>query len=274
MYSSERVYQISLDIPENSDFINLLNQLKYFQKNNNSYIFNYANIKPQTVINVIDRYLPQISFNTNTANNHKFWLAGNLRFGFNLDKSLTIASGEKYYSELLMGKEIIKFVELKSVLKMLAGKLKSINHCGINFGPKLLINSEYYSFRDELAKTTNLYSYPTGEEWPFLIPSSDEEYLNNINNETIERNPKFEIVYSRFHLDPVIQMDIDTTLDRNTAQELFPSPYGISFVGLENVIRSIFIKNNWNGIIFRLDLRFRSTEKDFGYWIVKQGKRY
>lgn len=85
-------------------------------------------------------------------------------------------------SELNLGKEKVKFVSIEKLNKALAGKLKELNHFGINFGSRLIEKKNYVKFRAELAKRTNLYSYPTGEEWPFLIPTTKEEFENEIKD--------------------------------------------------------------------------------------------
>ena len=61
---------------------------------------------------------------------------------------------------------------------------------------------------------------------------------------------------------------------RKKLEELFPKPFGIAFEGLEEMFRAVFVKTEWNGVILRFDLGFRKEKKDFGYWIIKNGKRY
>jgi len=165
-------------------------------------------------------------------------------------------------------------VSIDKVNESLTGNLNELNHFGINFAPKLLSKQQYLTFRKELAKRSNLYSYPTGEEWPFMIPAMKEEFEHGIVDETVYRNPKFELVYSDYNQDPLIQFDVETNLSKQQLEKLFPKPYGIAFEGLEDAFRAVFVKTDWNGFILRLDLGFRKRGKDFGYWIIRNGKRY
>jgi hypothetical protein len=36
-------------------------------------------------------------------------------------------------------------------------------------------------------------------------------------------------------------------------------------------MRNVYIFNDYGGVIFRIDLRFKKAGKDFTYWIVKRG---
>jgi hypothetical protein len=54
------------------------------------------------------------------------------------------------------------------------GKLSEMNHAGINIGPKVVSRNKYLSIRKNLSRASNLYRYPTGEEWPFIIPATEK----------------------------------------------------------------------------------------------------
>lgn len=226
---------------------------------------------------------PQISFNYFDKKDEKNfqeenflrWNANNLDFGFNLDHSKSVkptnSSSDINYSKAR--KEHISPVTLDILLKKLTGKLKSLNHAGINFSPVFISKNEYREIKRMISESTNLYNYPTGEEWPFIIPSTKEEFENEITDFSIARNPKFELVYSNYNYNPVIQLDFDTTLTKKEAFELFPSPFGISYPGLENAFRTVFVKMHWGNVLLRFDISFRGDGEDFGYWMIREGKR-
>ncbi len=268
----DRVKTIHLEIPQNKVLINLLQQVSNLTLNK-SLLTNLPGLNPQSLISHSSINSPQLSFITNSGEYKESWNAGNLRFGFNLEKNLKVVRA-KEISELNLGKEKVKFVSIERLNKALTGNLKELNHFGINFGSKLIKKQSYLKFRTELAKRSNLYSYPTGEEWPFLIPATEKEFESEIKDKSIDRNPKFELVFSEYHPEPLIQFDIQTKLNRKKVEELFPRPFGIAFEGLEEMFRAVFVKTNWNGVVLRFDLGFRKPGKDFGYWIIKSGKRY
>ena len=238
---------------------------------------------------------PRIAFRRAAINNPQIsfiggkkiglWQAGKMDFGFNLsDKKERPKEGQikQYralkdnignYLELKSGINKYYLLTVEELFKRFAGRLKELNHTGINFGPTVLDEENYLLFKKKITDGCNLYRYPTGEEWPFIIPSSDEEFLNDIKNEKINRNPKFEIVYSSYHQKPLIQLDIETKLTKEELTKLLPRPYGISFAGLEDFFRVVFVFTDWDEVILRFDLRFKSTGKDFGYWLIKKGGR-
>lgn len=144
---------------------------------------------------------------------------------------------------------------------------------GINFGPHFFSRLDYLEIKKFVAKSGNLYNYPTGEEWPFVIPSTEEEFSKDIKNKKINRNPKFEIVYSTYHSVPLVQLDIETKFNKERLLELIPKPYGISYEGLENVIRTVFILTNWSNVLLRFDLRFKTSGHDFSSWLIGRGGR-
>ncbi len=268
----DRVKTIRLEVPRNKILINLLQEVSNL-KLNKSLSTSLSGLSPQLVISHSTIDAPQLSFITDNSKYKEFWNAGNLRFGFNLDDNQRVIK-TKEVSELNLGKEKVKFVSIEKLSNVLTGNLKELNHFGINFGSKLIKKKSYLKFRTELARRSNLYSYPTGEEWPFLIPATKEEFDSKIKDESIDRNPKFELVFSDYHPEPLIQFDVETRLNRKKLEELFPKPFGIAFEGLEEMFRTVFVKTNWNGVILRFDLGFRKQRKDFGYWIIKEGNRY
>lgn len=272
----------------NNDYLfQLFFQLKNFERASKGAVRSKPENKalyPKTIIAKSPTNSPRVSFFTPDGNK-KMWKIGNMELGFNLTKSgekqlrrIPERSGVRQdnvgeYLEIYTNSKRQYVLTLGQLFKRLDGRLLELNHSGVNFGPKILSKSDYLEIKNKLAETCNLYRYPTGEEWLFIIPSTKKEFLGDIKNESISRNPKFELVYSRCHPEPLIQFDIETNLAKNQLLRLLPQPYGISFPGLENFFRTVFVFVDWAGVILRFDLRFKSTGKDFGYWLINQGGR-
>jgi len=252
----------------------------YLQTNLSESLFPQTRISPSPISS------PQISFITDNSSETDLWHAGELTFGFNLLEQKQVRKEKTGFEEEVLSDQVGEYTKLsnqndkfyvltiKQLLDRFNGKLIELNHSGMNFGPKLIKNQDYVMFRDKLAKTCNMYKYPTGEEWPFIVPATKEEFQSEIKDDTQDRNPKFELVFSEYHPKPVIQFDIETSLSKEEVFNLLPEPYGVSFEGLENFIRTVFIHIDWGNTILRFDLRFKSKDKDFGYWLVKEGGRY
>lgn len=269
---------------ENGSLFRVLSQLDNAEEKNDTIVAGNENLCPRTIFKKSQINNPQISLVLD-GDISKSWQAGDLRFGFNLTdekEAMTAKRIENYeflkdktgdYTKLELESKKYYILTIEQFLKRFDGKLKNLNHAGVNFGPAFFNGSDYSLLKKLIAERCNLYKYPTGEEWPFIIPATDNEFLDDISDETVKRNPKFEIVYYENQLKPVIQIDIETNLTKGEVLELLPSPYGVSFDNLKEMFRTVFILTDWPGVIFRLDLRFKSAGKDFEYWMVKEGGR-
>jgi hypothetical protein len=162
------------------------------------------------------------------------------------------------------------FMPIEKLRDVFQGCPMTVNHVGVNFFSDLMEEKEYKSFRSIIARESAMYRYPTGKEWPFIVPVTQEEYQSEITDFTTDRNPKFEIVYSSFHKTPLLQFDIDIPLTRQETFERLPKPYGISYQGAENYTRAVFVDHPWKNILLRFDFRFRD---DFYPWLVQEGGR-
>lgn len=249
------------------------------------------NLLPKTKIVFSKINYPLVSFNTiDNANPNSVWYAKKFIFGFNITKIKTDKSDNenqpKYICKKLLD-NVGEYIQLSNKIKnyylltpeqllnRVSEKLSAMNHTGINIGPRLIDKTDYLKYRTMLGELSNLYKYPTGEEWPFIIPSTNEEFLNGVTDETKNRNPKFEIVYSHYYDSPLLQFDIETKLTKEEVLKILPEPYGISFEGLENYFRTVFVYTGYSDdVVMRFDLRFKTTNKDFGYWLIKEGGRY
>lgn len=166
---------------------------------------------------------------------------------------------------------------LEELCSRLDGHVIRIDHTGINLPTKLVTSDEWQHFIQYIAQQANVYNYPTGENWPFILPATREEHDSDITHFPIGREPKFEIVYDSFSPVPTIQIDVETDFERKEIERLFPQPYGISFPDLADFFRTVYIHHEWPGLNVRFDLRFKNDEPvgdwETGKWLVKDGGR-
>lgn len=170
--------------------------------------------------------------------------------------------------------EGIKKLPIPDVKNKLKGHVKRVDHTGINLPSSLYGKEDWNNLLKYLSSVSNLYHYPTDEPWPFLLPSTIDENLNEIHNFSILREPRFEIVYDDYTDIVTIQIDIETDLSKSEVEALFPKDQGIYFSSLENFFKTIYIDYT-SYINIRLDIRFKGLRTDFesGEWFVSQGKR-
>ena len=207
-----------------------------------------------------------------------------MRFGFNVPKLQSASDSNKKfeikkdaageYCVVTANRKKYYQLTLAQLLSRFKGKCKEVNHTGMNFSSVDIPEKEYLSFREMIAESCYLVRYPEGEEWPFIIPCTKAENEKGITNTTVNRNPKFEFVYSDYNKVPVMQFDIETTLTRAEVFNLLPDPYGVSFDGLEDKFRTVFINTDYKDIFLRFDIGFaHSRPGDFYAWMIKEGGR-
>lgn len=168
----------------------------------------------------------------------------------------------------------VRKLAMKDVANKLAGHVVRVDHTGINFPASLYSEEEWQDLLKYFSGMSNVYAYPIGEPWPFLIPATQQENENEITNFEILREPRFELVYDKFTEVVAIQIDIETDLSKSEVEALFPKNEGIYFKDLEDFFKSIYLDYNEN-VDIRLDIRFQTVHDDFesGEWFVKEGKR-
>lgn len=168
----------------------------------------------------------------------------------------------------------INKILIKDVLIRLEGHITRVDHTGINLPTKLYSKEEWNSLLKYLSSVSNLYEYPTGELWPFLIPASTYENINEITDFTILREPRLELVYDEYADKITLQIDIETDLSKDEVEKLFPKDTGVYFENLENVFKAIYLDYD-EYIDIRLDVRFKAENGNFksGKWFVTEGKR-
>lgn len=162
-------------------------------------------------------------------------------------------------------------IPISNLYQQLNGRLSGIDHTGVNVPVSKVDKSSWTEFMLKLSTVTNLYNYP-GEEWPFIIPADEAEYLTDITNFTIKRTPKFEIVYDVYTDKPILQFALETDMSRDEMERAFPVPIGFAIPGLDEIFRSVFIASPWDDeVAFRFDLYYTSNTAKLNDWETGSG---
>lgn len=181
------------------------------------------------------------------------------------------------YYELQTPTFTIYRLATEELVSRLKGHIVRIDHTGLNLPSALVSRKVWEQFVGDVAKQANLYKYPTGEDWPFILPATSAEHEADITKFLVGREPKFELVYDTYSPVPTIQIDIETDLTRSQVEELFPEPYGISFPELADYFRTVYVHHDWLGLDIRFDIRFKNDEPggdwETGRWLVVDGGR-
>lgn len=166
---------------------------------------------------------------------------------------------------------------LKEILPALEGHVLRVDHLGVNLPARLVARHTWEALIGALAQGSTLYRYPTGEEWPFVLPSTREEYTEDIRHFPPGREPKFELCYMQDFDHPVVQMDVQTGLTRDELKARFPSPKGLALPGLEDYQRTVYVAHPWGGLVIRVDMRYTGSGSipvwETGEWLVTAGGR-
>lgn len=237
---------------------------------------------PSTVFEQADVSFPQINLDVDSLNLELGNFSINPGKTFRIGELAPLAKTTKHdslgkYTAVNFGNLTIFRLPIAELYDRLRGHITRIDHTGANV-PSALVSQELWErFIGKLARSCNLYRYPTGEDWPFILPATEEEFVHNIATFPIGREPKFELVYDTFSPVPTIQIDIETDLLRSEIEQLFPKPYGISFPDLADYFRTVYVDHDWPGLIIRFDLRFKndnpSGDWETGKWLAVDGGR-
>jgi hypothetical protein len=135
----------------------------------------------------------------------------------------------------------LPFQEVLERIKKL-GVVAAIDHLGVNFpwfnGVSPIVND----LRKKLSPISSYYRFPTGEDWDFILPATQEELNSGAIDLSVERRPKLELVSFEKSSTPIIQIDCITTIDYEKLADCFPE--GIKSEELRNVW--VYIKNPFN----------------------------
>lgn len=168
-------------------------------------------------------------------------------------------------------------LSIKEVYDKLHGHLVRIDHTGVNIPTALIAKEQWESFAKRVAAQSNLYNYFLPDKpWLFILPATKAEFDTDISEFPAGREPKCELVYDEYATIPAIQIDIETDLTREEVEVLFPDPYGISFEGLADYFRAVYVRREWDGLDIRFDIRFKSDKPgpwETGEWLVEDGGR-
>lgn len=170
-------------------------------------------------------------------------------------------------------------LSIHELCRLLANKLIGIDHAGVNLPTTLFPRSQWDQLLNDLSKECNLYHYPE-EDWPFIIPADEKEFLSDITDFTNKRTPKFEFVHDSYTTKPIFQFALETTLTQQQTEMLFPSPSGFAIPGLDHIFRSVFVQSPWSEHLkIRIDLYYLAEETSLsdwetGEWLIKNGGRY
>jgi hypothetical protein len=168
-------------------------------------------------------------------------------------------------------------VDLAHLTERLAGNVARVDHTGANLPARAVSEERWESLVQAVASTAAMYRYPTGEQWPFVLPSTTEELQTDIRDFVVGREPRFELVYDPWSPHTTWQFALWTTLTRTDLEQLFPAPYGMTLPGLEDIFRTVYVRSPWPGLAIRFDLCYRvdngPSDWETGEWLVTEGGR-
>ncbi len=141
------------------------------------------------------------------------------------------------------------------------GHVARVGHLGLNVPAALLDPVRWRPLVHNLAVVATVYQYPNDELLYFLLPSTPAELQGNITEFVPGRDPMFELAYDQFDQLPVVQIEIETDLPRAEVQELLPEPYGISYQGLEEAFRAVYVQHPWKDLLIRFDVGFKENSE-------------
>jgi hypothetical protein len=181
------------------------------------------------------------------------------------------------YYEVTIQDTTLYRLPIEEMMKRLKGHVTRVDHTGLNLPSKLVGRNKWNELINDVSLKCNLYKYPTDDDWPFILPATNNELETDITTFPVGRGPKFELVYDAFSSVPTIQIDLEVDFERRDVEQLFPAPYGISFPDLAEYFRTVYVHHEWFGLDIRFDIRFKSTNPlndwDTGKWLAKNGGR-
>lgn len=168
-------------------------------------------------------------------------------------------------------------VAVADLTRRLAGHVRRVDHTGVNLPASATTREQWQDFVQSLAAVSTTYRYPTGEEWPFVLPSTPDELRDDIHDFVVGREPRFELVHDERATRTQWQFALWTDLTRAELELLFPEPEGLVFPGLEDVFRVVPVRSPWPDLGVRFDLCYRlddgPSDWETGEWLVTEGGR-
>jgi hypothetical protein len=168
-------------------------------------------------------------------------------------------------------------VEMPDLTRRLAGHVRRVDHTGVNLPASATSPEQWRNLVHAIASASTMYRYPTGEEWPFVLPSTSAELRGDIRDFLVGREPRFELVYDQWRTQTEWQFALWTDLSRAELELMFPEPEGTTFPGLEEIFRVVPVHHPWPGLDIRFDLCYRiedgPSDWETGEWLVTEGGR-
>ncbi|WP_155372544.1 hypothetical protein [Catellatospora vulcania] len=168
-------------------------------------------------------------------------------------------------------------VELPELGRRLAGHVRRVDHTGVNL-PVGTSVEQWDDLVGAVAAASAMYRYPTGEQWPFVLPASPAELDDDVRDFVVGREPRFELVFEQRLTQTSWQIALWTDLTRAELELLFPEPEGLTFPGLEEIFRVVPVRHPWPDLGIRFDLCYRGegggpSDWETGEWLVTEGGR-
>ncbi|GAA1407042.1 hypothetical protein [Catellatospora coxensis] len=167
-------------------------------------------------------------------------------------------------------------VELPDLVERLAGHVRRVDHTGVNL-PVGTSAEQWDDLVGAVAAASAMYRYPTGEQWPFVLPATPQELADDIADFVVGREPRFELVREQRLTQTSWQIALWTDLARAELELLFPEPEGLTFPGLDDIFRVVPVRHPWPDLGIRFDLCYRGeggpNDWETGEWLVTEGGR-
>jgi hypothetical protein len=168
-------------------------------------------------------------------------------------------------------------VEMPELARRLAGHVRRVDHTGVNLPAATTTPEQWNGLVRAIASASTMYRYPTGEDWPFVLPSTATELHDDIRDFVVGREPRFELVHDRWRTQTEWQFALWTDLTRAELELMFPEPEGTTFPELEEIFRVVPVRHPWSGLDIRFDLSYRiedgPSDWETGEWLVTEGGR-
>jgi hypothetical protein len=154
--------------------------------------------------------------------------------------------------------ETYKHIDIEDFIKRIRHlELVRLDHVGFNLPWFDGVHPDIFMLRKELGQRSAYYRYPTGEEWDFILPASQDEIRSDVVDFEKDRYPKFEIVSFDKCSTPLIQIDFSVRENFKDLAALFPE--GVLDKNLKNIW--VYVTNPYG-----LDLCFVVGEHKDGDW--------
>jgi len=114
-----------------------------------------------------------------------------------------------------------------------------LDHVGFNLPWFEGVHPDILKLRHELPSSCAYYRFPSGQEWDFILPASEEEILGHTIDLSRDRHPKLEIVSFDKSSTPLVQIDFSVDKKLEEIERTFPE--GIVDRDLKNVW--VYLKN-------------------------------